>query len=68
MCSPGPTASPASPYAGYVVQDWARVYDYVLVVNADVPDQDGVFQPPAGVRLVRDEGFARLYRIDRQPG
>ena len=57
-----------APFAAYVVQDWIRVYDYILVVNADVPDQFGEFQPPAGVRLVRDEGFAQLYRIDRHPG
>ena len=47
---------------------WREKYDYVLVVNADLPDQyvgDGV---PPGLIPVVDTGFARLYRIDKAFG
>ena len=44
---------------------WRERFDYALVVNADMPDDDGPFLPPAGMELVADEGFARLYRINR---
>ncbi len=47
------------------LKNWRERFDYALVVNADMPDDDGPFAPPAGVELVADEGFARLYRIDR---
>lgn len=43
---------------------WHDRFDYALVLNADVPDENGPFVPPPGMALVRDEGFARLYRID----
>ena len=44
---------------------WRERFDYALVVNADMPDDDGPFTPPPGLALVADEGFAQLYRIDR---
>jgi hypothetical protein len=44
---------------------WRERFDYVLVVNADAPDDDGPFVPPAEMELVRDEGFAQLYHINR---
>lgn len=48
---------------------WRQRFDYVLVVNADLPDLDGRFVPPPGVELMKDEGFAQLYRINRaSPG
>ena len=44
---------------------WRERFDFALVLNADMRDDNGPFTPPAGVELVADEGFARLYRIDR---
>jgi hypothetical protein len=41
---------------------WRERYDYVLLLNADVgrgADLNGL----ASLQLVRDEGFARLYRV-----
>ena len=51
-------------FARYM-RDWQARYDYVLVLNADVPDQHGPFQPPAGLERVSDTGFAQVYRIVR---
>lgn len=42
---------------------WRSCFDFVLVLNADLPDADGPFVPPAGVSLVADRGFAQLWRI-----
>lgn len=53
-----------SPY----LDNWRTKFDYVLVVNADLPDEyvgDGV---PPGLIPVVDTGFARLYRIDKAFG
>jgi hypothetical protein len=46
------------------LRSWQDRFDFILVVNADLPDDTGPFMPPVGVTLVRDEGFAQLYRID----
>lgn len=48
-------------YAPYAAQ-WRR-FGYVLVLSADMPDRFGPFVPPPGLTLVRDSGFARLYRV-----
>jgi hypothetical protein len=53
------------PEASYL-KVWRERFDYALVLNADVPDAYGPFVPPEGVELVRDEGFAQLYRIARK--
>lgn len=50
--------------AGYAAC-WRTHFDYALVINADLPDKDGPLRPPPGLHLVADEGFARLYKIDR---
>lgn len=44
---------------------WRERFDFALVLNADMRDDNGLFTPPAGVELVADEGFAQLYRINR---
>lgn len=44
---------------------WRERFDYAVVVNADVPDKNGPFVPPAGMELIRDEGFAQLFHINR---
>jgi hypothetical protein len=43
---------------------WHDRFDFALVINADVPDDYGPFVPPRGMVLVRDEGFAQLWRFD----
>ncbi len=63
LSCPGPMAIAAS-FTPYLV-DWRNKFDFVLVVNADIADQNvGDLMPP-GVNLVKDAGFARLYTIDR---
>ncbi len=47
--------------APYLAQ-WQR-FDYALVLNADMPDLYGPASLPAAFELVRDEGFAQLWRI-----
>lgn len=42
-------------------QHWREHFDYVLVVNADVPNEGGEPHLPE-LQLIADEGFARLYR------
>jgi hypothetical protein len=45
------------------IRQWRKNFDYVLVLNADRPDRYGPFQPPPGLELVADTGFAQLWRI-----
>ncbi len=42
---------------------WAGHFDYVLVLNADLPDASGAFRPPPNLSLVADQGFAHLWRV-----
>jgi hypothetical protein len=42
---------------------WRSCFDFILVLNADLPDAGGPFVPPPGVSLVADRGFAQLWRI-----
>ena len=46
------------------VREWRTRNDYVLVLNADQPDDEGPMAMPPELRLMADEGFARLYQID----
>ena len=48
-------------FAPYL-EHW-RLYEYALVLNADMPDQYGPVNLPVEFELVRDEGFAQLWRI-----
>jgi hypothetical protein len=50
------------------VRLWHERFDYVLVLNADLPDASGPLPPVPGLEPVADEGFARLYRVHRRPG
>jgi hypothetical protein len=45
---------------------WRERFDFALVLNADIPDVHGRFVTPDGLELVKDEGFAQLYRIQRR--
>ncbi|RUM24508.1 hypothetical protein EFQ99_17190 [Rhizobium vallis] len=51
-------------YAPYL-SDWRRRFDFVLVANADVPDYYVGNIMPAGLTLIEDAGFAKLYAIDK---
>lgn len=53
-----------SSFAPYLT-NWRRRFDFVLVVNADMPDQYGGDAAPAGLRLAADTPFAKLYAIDK---
>ena len=46
---------------------WRTRFDYVLLLGGDTPDKYGAFVPPPNLSLVRDAGFARLYRIAPPP-
>ncbi len=48
----------------YLAQ-WRSHFDYILILNADLPDADGPFRPPLGIQLISDQGFAQLWRITR---
>jgi hypothetical protein len=50
------------------LDQWRARFDYILVMNADLPDARGKFRPPRGVDLISDAGFAQLWRIDHEPG
>lgn len=52
------------PYAHHLAR-WRERFDYVLVLNADMPDGGGPARPVPGLKLVADEGFAQLHRIHR---
>ena len=47
------------------VRKWRTRFDYVLVLNADVPDRQGLFIPPPGLKLVSDQGFAQLFQVEK---
>jgi len=63
LSCPGLMAEAAS-FTPYLV-DWRSKFDFILVVNADAVDQNVGDAMPAGTRLLKDAGFARLYGIDR---
>jgi hypothetical protein len=54
--------APSYPIARRYLTRWKR-FDYILLLNADLPDKDGGQLSPADVDLVADQGFAILYRI-----
>lgn len=45
------------------VRAWRTRFDYVLVLNADQPDDEGPMNMPPELELIADEGYAQLYRI-----
>ena len=53
--------TPGAVYFYGFVERWREHFDYVLVVNADLPHVRGEPLLPE-LELVADEGFARLYR------
>jgi hypothetical protein len=57
------TRNPLPDEASYI-PGWRRRFDYVLVMNADMPDQAGPFRPPPGLTLVAASRFAQLWKIE----
>ncbi len=51
-------------WLGYM-RDWRERFDYILVVNADLPDADGPPPQLPEMELVDDQGFAQLFRVRR---
>jgi hypothetical protein len=49
------------------IKTWRQDFDYALMLNADVLEDVRKEVVPDGMTLVADEGFARLYKIDRRP-
>lgn len=47
------------------VERWQSRFDYLLVLNSDMATPEKQVPEMTNVHLVADEGFARLYRIDR---
>ena len=47
------------------IKHWRDRFDYALMLNADVLEDVNKEVAPDGLTLIDDEGFARLYRIDR---
>ena len=61
------TRTPLPEEASYI-PGWRSRFDYVLVLNADMPDQAGPFRPPPELTLVSVTRFAQLWRVARAPG
>jgi hypothetical protein len=47
------------------LRDWSDRFDYLVVINADVPNKYGPMPALANISLISDRGFARIYRIKR---
>jgi hypothetical protein len=54
-----PQAVQSRPYLAH----WCDRFDFLLVVNADMPNDGGAMPILPQVQLVADEGYAQLYRI-----
>jgi hypothetical protein len=59
------TRTPRPDEASYIA-GWRRRFDYVLVLNVDMPDQSGPFRPPPELTLVSATRFAQLWRVARR--
>jgi hypothetical protein len=56
------TRAPLLDEASYI-PGWRSRFNYVLVMNADMPDQGGPFHPPPELTLVSTTRFAQLWRV-----
>jgi hypothetical protein len=57
-----PKAVQSRPYLAH----WCDRFDFLLVVNADMPNDGGAMPTLPQIQLVADEGYAQLYRILRR--
>jgi hypothetical protein len=55
-------SAPATAEFPYLT-NWRTRFDYVLVLNADMPNERGPLSPDLPLQLVSDQGFAKLYKI-----
>jgi hypothetical protein len=62
LAQPGPPPGQKTAY----LRDGDRKFSYVLAMGMDDDDLRGPFSPPPQLRLIDDEGYARLYRVERQ--
>jgi len=63
-----PASDPAAARGEFhYLKDWRGRFDYLLLVNADLPNRGIAIDRVPGISLVSDRGFARLYQIDRRP-
>ena len=58
------TRAPLPDEASYI-PGWRGRFDYILVLNADMPDQSGPFRPPPELTLVSTTRFAQLWKVAR---
>jgi hypothetical protein len=56
---------PGPPVPAPYLRDWSDRFDYLVVINADVPNKYGPMPALANISLISDRGFARIYRIKR---
>jgi len=56
---------PPRPFEASYIPGWRARFDYVLILNADMPDQDGPFHAPPELSLVASTRFAELWRVAR---
>jgi hypothetical protein len=56
--------TPETRYFYGFARNWQEHFDYVLVINADLPHRASEETPPE-LELVADEGFTKLYRTPR---
>ncbi|WP_425504007.1 hypothetical protein [Rhizobium paranaense] len=47
------------------LRNWRQHFDFVLVLNADTPDRYSGDSIPAGLTILSDTPFAKLYAIDK---
>jgi hypothetical protein len=52
-----------APYLPY----WRQRFDYALMLNADLGEDVNKDVMPPELKLVADEGFARLYKVEKRP-
>lgn len=45
------------------MKNWKSCFDYVLVLNADMPTANGSMPPLPELRLITDDGFSKLYQV-----
>ena len=55
----------AEAIAAPFLRNWREHFDYVLVLNADQPDQYVGTALPGGLQLTAESAFARLYKVER---
>ncbi len=53
------------PHEPSYLPGWQNHFDYVLVLNADLKDEEGVFIPPTQLQLISDQDFAQLWKVRR---